>query len=170
MTALDWALWFAVLFCCALPFVIRRYIRRVRIHSVFRPSIHLPERPFLCADLVLNRKPCNGVAEAWKGWCTDCGWAGSMGHALDCPQLTGEICPRCAKPKRTQHVCHYCGFAGFVIIFGFPQQASLRLPAGKSVRLVSEEVPAAASNTANEAKDSSPLSCEDFEVERSHEA
>jgi hypothetical protein len=122
MKTLDWILWFSVLFCCALPLVLRR-LRRIRVHTVHRDSVHFPNRPFLCPDLILERKPLAPGATAAEGWCTDCGWEDA--HALDCPRVTGETCPKCGKPKRTQYVCHYCNFAGFVIIFDFPSPSKI---------------------------------------------
>jgi hypothetical protein len=154
MTPLGYLYTACVLFilgCWSLTFFLRR---RIRVHTVHRDSIFFPESTFLCADLVLGRQPATGVSDPAQ-WCTDCGWQGEMGHAADCPRVTGQRCPRCDKPKRAAHVCHYCGFAGFVIVFDFAFS-----PARKR-RLVSD----APAKPANQAKDGS-LSCEDFESDR----
>ena len=142
-------LWIAciifIFYCWLFVFFCRR---RIRIQAVHRDSIYFPDAPFICADLVLDRQPVNGVRDPNLSWCTDCGWQGEMGHALDCPRITGACCPRCDKPKRTAHVCHYCGFAGFVIIFDF------KFPPTQRSRPVSAD-PA---KPANHAKDGSSLS------------
>jgi len=128
-----------------LLLLLRPFLRRVHIHSVHRDSVHFPEPgPFLCTDLILGRKPCAAAPapEPRQGWCSDCGWQGQR-HALDCPQITGERCPRCAKPKRTAHACHYCGFAGFLVIVNLSTKP--QLPNGASAP--------------------GTMSCEDFEAE-----
>jgi hypothetical protein len=124
---MTWLTWLFIAFCWALPILFYAIARRrIHIHSVHRDSVHFPEPgPFLCTDLVLERKPCAAasLAQPPAGWCYDCGWQNGR-HALDCPQMTGERCPRCAKPKRTAHACHYCGFAGFLVIVNLSSSSS----------------------------------------------
>lgn len=119
MTALGWlysACAFFVPFCWALTFLLRR---RVRFQSAHRRSVHFPLSHFRCAEA--NAAPGGGADSAG---CSDCGGGeDKTGHSADCPRITGERCPRCEKPKRTAYVCHYCGFAGFVIIFDLKRAA-----------------------------------------------
>lgn len=151
---IQW-LWGACLLFIAGCFLIAFRRRRLwmpgfRVYAVHRESIHFAEPANFCTD-------CGGLLS----WLSQ-----SMTHAADCPRLTGERCPLCDKPKRMAHVCHYCGFAGFVIVFDFkfpPSESSSRLvhadPANRAASLP----------RANQAKDGSPLSCEDFEAERNPE-
>jgi hypothetical protein len=95
--------------------------RRIRFHAVHRASIHFPLSHFECGYLVGQPE----TFPAGRSWCTDCGRQADVGHSADCPRITGERCPMCEKPKRTAHVCHYCGFAGFVIMFDLKKPSAI---------------------------------------------